>query len=252
MDEHLITLNTEYLTIEVPAALYRTRLPVISRDPYRVLGHILIQPPINGLSQVHLSPYGWTFSQQEEILLGLSQYLFEIQDISSLHVHGLEANLGFVIDNYITPASIRLATKTHPIVKCAIVVLEDQHRHILIGKRPEGKFMPGVWEFPGGKFEPYEDEEAAAKRELIEELGIHIQNYQPICQIDYAFKHFTLKGYISRVTKWEGIPRAYIHSELRWVPIKDLVQTPMPLSNLLFLPDLYKNSTHYDRTRPLT
>ncbi len=98
--------------------------------------------------------------------------------------------------------------------------------------------MPGVWEFPGGKFEIGEQEDQAASRELQEELGIETQNYKPLTQIYYAFRHFKLKAYISEITQWQGTPRAYIHSELRWVTQQNLSQTPMPLTNLLFLKSL--------------
>ena len=34
------------------------------------------------------------------------------------------------------------------------VVLVDKDGRILIAKRPDGKAMAGLWEFPGGKGEP--------------------------------------------------------------------------------------------------
>ena len=44
-------------------------------------------------------------------------------------------------------------------------------RRVLLARRPEGKKMAGLWEFPGGKLPPGETPEAALIRELREELA---------------------------------------------------------------------------------
>ena len=46
-------------------------------------------------------------------------------------------------------------------VRIAIAVIE-QDGHFLIGKRPCGEPLAGLWEFPGGKIEPGETPQAAA------------------------------------------------------------------------------------------
>jgi 8-oxo-dGTP diphosphatase len=45
---------------------------------------------------------------------------------------------------------------------------------LLIARRPPGGFMPGYWEFPGGKLEPGETPEAGLAREIREELGVEV------------------------------------------------------------------------------
>lgn len=44
----------------------------------------------------------------------------------------------------------------------------------LICQRPAHKRHGGLWEFPGGKLEPGENDAHAAIRELREELGVHV------------------------------------------------------------------------------
>jgi mutator protein MutT len=55
----------------------------------------------------------------------------------------------------------------------AIAVVEHEGR-FLIGQRPEGVPLAGLWEFPGGKIQPGETPEEAAIRECQEETGLTI------------------------------------------------------------------------------
>src|SRR5215470_392059 len=57
------------------------------------------------------------------------------------------------------------------VVACALV---DADGRVLLAKRPPGRPLAGLWEFPGGKIEPGETPEAALIRELKEELDIEI------------------------------------------------------------------------------
>ncbi len=56
----------------------------------------------------------------------------------------------------------------------AIAVVECDGR-FLVGQRPQGVPLAGLWEFPGGKIEPGETPEAAAVRECREETGIEVE-----------------------------------------------------------------------------
>ena len=54
----------------------------------------------------------------------------------------------------------------------AAAALIDSDGRVLLAKRPAGKAMAGLWEFPGGKLEDSETPEEALVRELREEWGI--------------------------------------------------------------------------------
>jgi mutator protein MutT len=49
--------------------------------------------------------------------------------------------------------------------------------------------MPGRWEFPGGKCEPGESPEDAAKRETLEEIGLPIALRRLRRVIEYRYPH---------------------------------------------------------------
>jgi 8-oxo-dGTP diphosphatase len=62
--------------------------------------------------------------------------------------------------------------RKRPIVIVAACALLDSEGAVLIAKRPAGRPLAGLWEFPGGKVEAGEEPEEALIRELHEELGI--------------------------------------------------------------------------------
>ena len=55
------------------------------------------------------------------------------------------------------------------VAACALI---DADGRVLLAKRPPGRPLAGLWEFPGGKVEKGETPEAALIRELEEELAI--------------------------------------------------------------------------------
>ena len=93
---------------------------------------------------------------------------------------------------------------------------------ILIAKRPLNKPYGGYWEFPGGKIEKNESNEAALKRELYEELGIHIQiaKEMPAYAHHYPDKTVLLNPWI--VIQFSGEPYGREGQTLAWVSFAEL------------------------------
>jgi 8-oxo-dGTP diphosphatase len=59
-------------------------------------------------------------------------------------------------------------------------VIRDSEGRILLTRRPEGRHMEGLWEFPGGKVAEGESPADALIRELHEELGLETRTGAPI------------------------------------------------------------------------
>ena len=113
------------------------------------------------------------------------------------------------------------------VAACALV---DVDGRVLIAKRPEGKSMAGLWEFPGGKVEPGEVPEAALIRELAEELGIDVTAscLAPLAFASHAYEEFHLLMPLYVCRRWSGILTGREGQELKWVKPMRLRQFDMP------------------------
>ena len=120
------------------------------------------------------------------------------------------------------------------------VALIDQDGRILIAKRPDGKSMAGLWEFPGGKVELGETPEQALVRELSEELGIKTWNscLAPLTFASHAYEDFYLLMPLFVCRKWEGIVIPKEEQELKWVYSNELKNYPMPPADKPLIPIL--------------
>ena len=122
----------------------------------------------------------------------------------------------------------------------AAVALVDADRRVLIAQRPEGKQLPGLWEFPGGKVEPGERPEETLIRELREELAISVKEpcLAPLTFSSYRYPDFHLLMPLFICRRWEGVPQAMEHQALRWVEPMRHREYPMPAADEPLIPML--------------
>lgn len=133
------------------------------------------------------------------------------------------------------PAS---SAPTRKLVLVSAAALVDKDGRILLARRPEGKSLAGLWEFPGGKIEPGESPEAALIRELEEELGVDISRscLAPFTFASHSYATFDLLMPLYLCRRWTGTPTGREGQELAWVPTSELRNYPMPDADLPFVP----------------
>ena len=126
-----------------------------------------------------------------------------------------------------------------PLLVVAAALINAKNE-ILVQKRPEGKSMPGLWEFPGGKMEQGEGPAEALVRELYEELGIHIQSESltPLAFVSEAISGRNLILLLFTAQHWEGEAAPLHASEIAWVTYDDLMTLKMPPADSPFISKL--------------
>ena len=127
-----------------------------------------------------------------------------------------------------------------PLVLVAAAALIDADGRVLIARRPPGKPLAGLWEFPGGKVKDGERPEVALIRELKEELDIDVSEacLAPFTFASHAYAefHLLMPLYLSR--RWKGVVAARESQELKWVKPNRLRDYPMPPADLLLIAPL--------------
>ena len=119
---------------------------------------------------------------------------------------------------------------TPPILLVAACALVDADGRVLLAKRPPGKPLAGLWEFPGGKVEPGETPEAALIRELKEELDIEVaaKCLAPLSFASHSYPEFHLLMPLYVCRRWEGDIAPLQGQQLAWVRGQKLADYAMP------------------------
>lgn len=125
-----------------------------------------------------------------------------------------------------------------PITIRVVAAVIQRNGKYLITQRRESASLPLLWEFPGGRVEPGEDDEAALKREFAERLGAEVEVGRPV-----AFRRHDYEGYSVELVLYE----AELHGgdeletkrvkEYRWVPADEFSQYPFPPADSSTLDD---------------
>lgn len=106
--------------------------------------------------------------------------------------------------------------------------MAERDGRYLITQRPPTSSLPLLWEFPGGRVEVGETDEAALARELREEMGIEVDVGDRVIHVEHAYEQYDIDFCVYRCRLREGRIqhlRVYDH---RWVRPDELDEYEFP------------------------
>lgn len=117
------------------------------------------------------------------------------------------------------------------VVHVAVGAIVSPEGKILIARRAADAHQGGLWEFPGGKVDAGETIHQALQRELYEELGIQVEQTEPLIQIrhDYVDKSVLLD--VHKVLSFSGQARGVEGQPICWVNVSELTDFDFPAAN---------------------
>lgn len=115
------------------------------------------------------------------------------------------------------------------VVACVI----ERDNRFLVCQRPPHKRHGSLWEFPGGKLEEQESFLDATKRELLEELGLHVRSIGEIIMSVVDEKSGFTINFIA--VDAEGEPTLFEHTAFAWLPLNELSTVPLAPSDKSFV-----------------
>ena len=109
--------------------------------------------------------------------------------------------------------------RAHIQVACAII---ERGGLVLAAQRSATMALPLKWEFPGGKIDAGESPEECLRRELIEELGLHVQVGKPLAAVTHHYPAFTVTLYPFVCSVESGEMTLHEHAAVVWLLPEEL------------------------------
>lgn len=131
-----------------------------------------------------------------------------------------------------------------------------QDNRVLLGLKKRGR-GEGRWNGFGGKLEDGESMEAAARREVLEEVGLIIQDLEEVGIVDFEFEDnsWNVQVHIFKSTQFAGQPIETDEMKPEWFTVDTLPLDAMWPGDAYWFPLLLENKKfrgHFLYDRPST
>lgn len=117
------------------------------------------------------------------------------------------------------------------LVRVAAGIIRNEFGQIYVTQRLEGQDFAQALEFPGGKIKDMETPEQAVKRELEEEIGIHVLNATMFEQFLFEYPKKTILFYFYLIDEWIGEPFGREGQDGFWIEQRELDTGQFPPAN---------------------
>jgi len=125
-------------------------------------------------------------------------------------------------------------------IEIAVGIVRTHDGQIFIPQRGENSHLAGFWEFPGGKVEPHETPFQTLRREIVEEIDIHIHDAKYLKTVEHQYNDRFITIHVYLIEEWDGEPFAAEGQPSRWVDEEELNADEFPDANRTII-EMLKN-----------
>ncbi len=136
-----------------------------------------------------------------------------------------------------------MSKSNHWVEVAAGAILSSDKTQVLLALRSATQHQGNLWEFPGGKLEPFEAADAALVREISEEIGIHASELRELMVVEHEYSDKSVRLHVYVVNAFTGEPQGLEGQALRWVALSELDSVAFPEANLPIVAALKSHTT---------
>ena len=103
-----------------------------------------------------------------------------------------------------------------------VAALVERGGRYLITQRRETAVLPLLWDFPGGRVEEGETDEAALAREIMERLGVSVDVGQLISFVNHPYEKYAVDLYLYECKLQDDRLRCQAVKDYAWVTSEDM------------------------------